>query len=209
MECVLCASPEVTPIASDGARRYMQCCGCGLVFVPREECPGPEEQRARYELHDNALDNDEYMSYLGEVAGELSRIPLEHPSVLDFGSGPQQALAHVLEEKGIACASYDPLYSIGADALDRMYDVVVACESVEHLHDLAGDIRRIKRLLNPGGHVLVRTELYNEHTDFETWWYAKDPTHINFFRLTTILRLAERLDKGLFYTDARSIAILG
>ena len=207
--CPLCLSGRCSEHASDAARTYTVCLDCELVFVTEEHHVSEDEERARYELHDNSLDNDEYMNYLREFAGEMQRIPVAGPKVLDFGSGPARALEHILKEQQIECVSYDPMFGIGPEALDSTYDIVVVCETVEHLRKLRQEILLIKRLLNPGGHVMVRTELYNEGTDFETWWYAKDTTHVNFFRLTTMVRVGELLDRGMFYTNGRNVVILG
>ena len=104
---------------------------------------------------------------------------------------------------------YDPLYGIGTDTQEQAYDVVVACEVLEHVRSAREEVLRISRILRPGGYVLVRTELYNMHTDFASWWYARDITHVNFFRLTSMLRVAELLNRGISYTDGTNTLILG
>ncbi len=207
--CPLCLSGRTNEQVSDGARRFFACQDCELVFVPEEHHVTLEQERARYELHDNSLDNDEYMNYLRDFADDFRRIPVSSPRILDFGSGPVQALEHVLRERGIECLSYDPLFDIGPDCLDSTYDIIALCEVVEHVRALRQQMLLLKRLLNPGGYLVIRTELYTGSTDFVSWWYAKDTTHINFFRLTTMIRVAELLERGMFYTDGRNVVVLG
>jgi hypothetical protein len=205
--CELCGSQGCSRIAADETRRFLACGECDLVFVAREDCVGARDERARYELHRNTLDNDEYVRYLRGIADRIGAIPMAAPRVLDFGSGPHQVLAHILAERGVECSSYDPVFDVGADSLGATYDVVVVCEVLEHLRELKNELHRIGKLLNPGGCVVARTELYTAHTDFATWWYARDPTHVNFFRLTTMVRVADELNKAVFVTDGRNVTI--
>ena len=39
--------------------------------------------------------------------------------------------------------------------------------------------------------------------------YARDITHINFVRHTTMLRVADMLNRGVVYTDGREVVLLG
>jgi hypothetical protein len=55
----------------------------------------------------------------------------------------------------------------------------------------------------------VRTELYNNSTDFETWWYAKDPAHVNFFKMETMHAVAEKLCRNIIYTNGKNVVIFG
>jgi hypothetical protein len=209
VNCRLCDSDKTSFVGTDGLRRFVQCPACHLVFVPVEDMVSAEDEKNRYALHDNSDANPKYVEYLNSFADELQRIPLQSPRVLDFGSGPATALAKVLADRGIACESFDPLYGIGETALTQTYEIIALCEVIEHLRDLRKEINLLKTLLAPGGYVLARTELYNELTDFESWWYAKDATHVNFFRLTTMVRIAEYLGKGIFFTNARNLVIFG
>jgi hypothetical protein len=209
MICTLCGSDKCSLYAQSGARRFMRCNRCEIVFVPGQDWVSPGKERARYELHDNTPDSDTCKNYLQDFAKQLEHIPVFRPRVLDYGSGPHTVLAGILAEKSIPCASYDPLFDIGAETLNETYDIVVLCEVLEHIRQLRRELERIRALLNPGGYVAVRTELYDEHTDFESWWYAKDSTHIHFFRMTTLITVAEILNKGIYFTNARNVAVFG
>jgi len=209
VKCRLCESETCNFVGTDGVRTFAQCSSCNLVFVPDEELVSVEDEKCRYAEHDNSAADAKYVEYITSFADEIGRVPIESPRVLDFGCGPAQVLEKVLAERHVPCESYDPLYGIGAKTIQSTYDVVAMCEVMEHLRDLQKELDLVKRLLNRPGYVVVRTELYTEHTDFESWWYARDITHINFFRLTTMLRIAEYLGKGMFFTNARNVMIFG
>jgi len=209
MMCALCNSDSCKQYAHYNQRHFYKCSRCELVSIPENERMDFEKERARYALHDNTRENTDYRDYLNSFAAYLQKIPVAHPRILDFGSGPERVLENILSEKSIDCASYDPLFEIGSHALQRTYDIVVLCEVVEHMRDVGRELGRIRNLLNPHGYVLMRTELYDSHTDFESWWYAKDITHIHFFRLTTLLSVADILQKGITFTNAKNVAVFG
>jgi 2-polyprenyl-3-methyl-5-hydroxy-6-metoxy-1,4-benzoquinol methylase len=182
-----------------------------LVFVPQRYHLSRHDEKARYALHTNTFDDPGYVDYLRRFCRELDAIPLAAgPTVLDFGSGPGFALTRLLrDEKGIDAHPYDPLYGIGMDAPGRTYDLVVLCEVIEHLRDLDTELATIRRLRSPGGYVAVRTEPYDETTDFTSWWYAHDPTHINFFHRDTMTVVAHRLNGRVVHTNGRNIFVVG
>jgi len=143
--------------------------------------------------------------------------PRELPiKLLDFGCGKEAVLCRLLERRGIECRPYDPLYE-GLrlpDVVDR-YDIIVASEVVEHLRDIAGELRFMRGLLRDGGAVIIRTRLYDDAgigvddgmSAFQNWWYAQDPTHINFFSRKSLDKLASIINKRIEATGRRDIFI--
>jgi 2-polyprenyl-3-methyl-5-hydroxy-6-metoxy-1,4-benzoquinol methylase len=168
-----------------------------------------EAERTRYDEHHNTLSDQSYVDYCRGVAALLHTIPLVDPSVLDFGCGQHQVLARLLAREGIRCRAYDPLYGIGMPALEGTYDVVIMCECIEHLRGLAAEVRRVMRLLVPSGYLIVRTELLADLQNFASWWYIRDCTHINFFSLTAMRYVAERIAKPLCFTNNKNVCIFG
>jgi hypothetical protein len=162
------------------------CPDCGLVFVPEADWLPVAAERARYAHHDNTAANAGYVRFLGEVADVVCGLVGPGARILDFGSGEHAVLAGLLAQRGRACAAYDPLYGIGADALSARYDAIVLCEVIEHLRDLRGEIERIGACRAPGSVVVVRTRCYPSLAELPTWWYARDGTHIHFFAPRTL-----------------------
>jgi SAM-dependent methyltransferase len=162
------------------------------VFVPETQWLSIAAEHARYAHHDNSPSNQGYLRFLGEVAVVVCGLVGSDARILDFGSGEQAVLSGLLQARGLPCTAYDPLYGLGNGALDDQYDVIVLCEVIEHLRDLRAELLRLAGCLRPGGHLVVRTQCYPSLAELSSWWYARDPTHINFFCPNT-LQLAARL----------------
>jgi len=236
--CRLCSSGGLSFVGWDNQPRkrplYL-CRNCGLISVPAEYHLSVSDELSRYALHDNSLSNQGYVDFLTEVAdvavsvasgmphGGLSMSDPREPPIklLDFGCGKEAALCRLLGRRGIDCYPYDPLYDNLQLPADGGYDIIVACEVVEHLRNLAEELRLIDGLLRSGGVFILRTRLYDDadvniNTDvnggdtpiIQHWWYMQDPTHINFFNKTSLFKLASIIDKRLEETERRDIFVL-
>jgi len=232
--CPLCNSGALSLISQDERHRrpFYLCQDCALISVPPRYHLSKADESARYALHDNTLSNQGYVDFLTEVAevavnvaSEMSHTGLpvngdfsDRPVIklLDFGCGKEAVLCRLLERRGIECHPYDPLYDDLRlpDVIDK-YDIIAACEVVEHLRDIAGELRFMRGLLRDGGAVIVRTRLYDDAdvdvgdgaSAFQNWWYAQDPTHINFFGRKSLDRLALIINKRIKETEHRDIFI--
>lgn len=179
--CKLCLGSDCAPAGRSLRRNLLHCRACDLVFVPEAQWVSVGDERVRYGHHDNRREHAGYVSFLAEVADVVVGLASPGARILDFGSGENAVLTQLLRERGYAATAYDPVYGLGPDAFASRYDVVVLCEVIEHLRDLRGELERIRGCLADGGQVVVRTRCYPSLAALPTWWYARDPTHINFF----------------------------
>ena len=209
MNCKLCDAPACRVLTTDARRLYRICDLCRLVFVPENFHVSAREERARYALHDNTADNQEYIDYLRGVAGELRRIPIDKPNILDYGCGKDPVLTAILRDRGFACTPYDPLYTPGHKLPCGRYDIIILCEVIEHIRNLKRELHTINALLIDNGFLFIKTELYHTADSFHAWWYAQDTTHINFFSLDTMRFIASSLNKDLYYTNGKNCIIFG
>lgn len=207
--CPLCGERGEPSVAGDGRRDFLRCTACRLVFVAPHSRLTVDDELRRYALHNNTTADAGYVAYLSTVADAVQSLSGAASTVLDFGCGEHQVLSGLLTDRGIACSAYDPLYGIGADALDRRYDVVVMCEVIEHLRDLSREVALIGRLVARNGFVVVRTQVCEETTDFRTWWYAQDPTHILFFTMPAIAEFSRRIGRGSVQQRGSDVFVLG
>ena len=171
-------------------RRYTQCPTCGQIQVHRENLPPPEDERDRYDEHNNDPADPRYRAYLTTFL-DTALLPFVEPGarVLDFGSGPTPALAELMREHSFAPSIYDPFYAPDESVLDGtfQYDAITALEVVEHLHHPGDELRRLIGLLVPGGYLAVRTGVFSGDADaFDRWWYRRDVTHVSFWTDSTI-----------------------
>lgn len=160
--------------------------------MDREERPSRQEERDRYDEHENDPEDPDYRAFLSQVADPLKDRLAPGSTGLDFGCGPGPALARMLTEAGFPTAGWDPVYAPNDALLEKTWDFVTATEVVEHFHDPAGSFALLDRLVRPGGLVGIMTALLTDDVELESWWYVRDPTHVCFYRPATLDWLAHR-----------------
>jgi hypothetical protein len=208
MNCRLCDSSNCRRFLRDDLRIYLHCEKCGLIFVPVSGHVSVDEEKSRYALHDNTVANTGYVGFLNELADVVVREIPASGRVLDYGSGRNAVLTRLLRQKGYDCTAYDPLYSIGKDALAKKYDGVVLCEVVEHLRDLKKELANIKNAAGKSGKMFIRTKLYPSLGNFPAWWYRNDITHVNFLSGRSLAVLAAMLGRGKVLPYGKDIFVL-
>ncbi|MCF6244457.1 MAG: class I SAM-dependent methyltransferase [Sulfurovum sp.] len=101
---------------------------------------------------------------------------------LDFGCGATSLLSSMLEDEGIPCDYYDPIYYPDTLEHNKKYDLIVSTEVFEHLHSPKEVFKSLIERLEEGGYLAIQTQFHTNDIDtFKTWYYHKDPTHIVFF----------------------------
>lgn len=63
-------------------------------------------------------------------------------------------------------------------------------ETAEHFHDPFTEFDRMGALLRPGGLLGVMTLFQTDDAKFAGWRYRRDPTHVVFYRETTLRHIA-------------------
>lgn len=190
--CSLCESPAVTAFAAVHGRRYGSCAACGLIQMAREDHLTPAAELAHYTLHQNDPADQGYRAFLDRLCRPLVEHLTTGAAGLDYGSGPGPTLSVMLAEQGFPTRVYDPFFADDTDALGQAHDFITCTETAEHFADPAGEFERLDRLLKPGGWLAVMTEVYRGHRPFAEWRYARDPTHLCFYRPETMAWIAER-----------------
>jgi len=151
-----------------------------------------DDEHARYRLHRNDPGDKDYRRFLSKLAGPLlQRLPLLAKG-LDYGCGPGPALACMLREAGHHVRLFDPLFFPDPEPLEDLYDFIVCAEVIEHFHRPAEEFARLNRMLLPGGWLALMTCFQTDDNRFAAWHYRRDPTHVVFFRETTLRFLARR-----------------
>ena len=193
MTCPLCFSRETELYHTDQDRDYLLCPQCSLVFVPPKFHLPPEEEKARYDLHQNDPSQLGYRRFLSRLMDPLTdRV---HPPArgLDFGSGPGPTLSVMLEDKGYDMTIFDKYYAHEPGRLQATYDFITCTEVVEHLPSPKKTFDLFQAMLRPGGWLGVMTKLTHNAKRFANWHYIQDPTHICFFSRETFVWLAQAL----------------
>lgn len=205
--CPLCPEPETVLFHTDSRREYRHCGVCDLVFVPARFHLSADEEKSRYDLHENDPHDPRYRRFLTPAAAAVTAHIHAGSRGLDYGCGPGPALAQMLAARGYDMALYDPFYHDDPAALRRTYDFITCTETFEHFNNPAVEWRRLVDMLTPGGALIVMTQLRRPERDFGVWRYKDDDTHVAFWseRVFEFLAGRENMSVELF---ARGVLLL-
>jgi SAM-dependent methyltransferase len=161
--------------------------------VPDQYHLTPDEEKKRYDLHQNRPEDEGYKRFLSRLAIPLNSRLRPNSMGLDFGSGPGPTLSKMLKDKGHTVDIYDYFYATDKTIFDKQFDFITATEVFEHLRKPLETIELIWRLLKPGGTFGIMTKLVKDREAFSTWHYITDRTHICFFSEKTFMWLSNKL----------------
>ena len=195
--CPLCSGSSVSECFLETARMYLRCEGCNLVFVPEKYHMRLAEQRKRYDLHKNTLDNEGYTTFLGKLVKEVVKMVPPGATGLDFGSGPNPVLSILLQRAGYKMSIYDIFYADNPAVLDGKYDFVTCSETIEHVYDAAGAWKTLVSCAGEKGIIALMTKRLMKETDFSRWHYKNDLTHVCFYSDATLEWVARRYNYNL------------
>ena len=190
MICPVCRAAGAVHFLAEGGRDYWRCPDCLATFLQPDQRPGPLEEKAHYDHHQNDPDDPRYRAFLSKLSAPLLAKLSPGASGLDFGCGPGPALAAMLTEAGHRVALYDPFYHPDPAPLAQTYDFITCTETAEHFHDPAGAFDRLGTMLRHGGWLAVMTCFQTDDARFGGWHYRKDPTHVVFYREETLRHIA-------------------
>ncbi|MFD2826174.1 class I SAM-dependent methyltransferase [Leeuwenhoekiella polynyae] len=180
MQCPLCNSTAAY-FKTYNDRLYNRCTSCASVFLDTRDLPHPQDEKQRYDLHENTLQNKGYLDFLSP----LIQAVIEQEDIskigLDYGSGPNPVLSKILKSKGYSLSQYDTFYCKEEDNLNQKYDFIICCEVIEHFHNPAEEFKRLKALLKANGSIYCKTALLDKTINFENWSYKNDFTHSFFY----------------------------
>ncbi|MBK9264301.1 MAG: class I SAM-dependent methyltransferase [Polyangiaceae bacterium] len=156
------------------------------MFLNPAERLDPDAERAHYLTHQNDPTDARYRAFLDRLAIPLIEKVPPGAKGLDIGSGPGPTLSVMLEERGFDMTVYDPYFAPDAAALQRTYDFITATETVEHFCCPGREFARLYDLLRPNAILGIMTEMVTGERRFDEWHYPRDPTHVSFYRKSTM-----------------------
>ncbi len=188
---------------------YYYCKECEYIFKSPEYYQDFEAQRERYNLHENDAADAGYRAYFQRFLDFIMPHIHKPKNALDFGCGCTSLLATLLEEEGIACDYYDPIYYPDSLEENKSYDLIVSTEVFEHLHQPKEVFEDLIGRLNRGGYLALQTEFHpKEKERFLAWWYHQDPTHIVFFTEQTFEKLAEMFHCKMLVSNGKNMVLM-
>jgi hypothetical protein len=177
------------------------------VFAEPGQRLDPEEEKLRYDQHENDPGDPAYREFLSQLFDPLNQ-KLEPGSLgLDYGAGPGPALKIMFEEAGHRMRIYDPFYANHPDALSKQYDFITCTETAEHFYDPGKEFRTLWALLKPDGILGLMTLLRPQNEPFSEWYYVREDTHVAFYSEETFRWIADKLDSTLSILGDRVILL--
>jgi len=205
--CILCGSKKVSFFHKNQRYIYLECPECRLIFANPEERLKHDEEKKRYDHHQNNPDDPGYREFLSRLFEPMiARIP-EGSCGLDYGSGPGPTLHLMFKEAGHKMEIFDPFYANKPSVLQQKYDFITCTETAEHFYDPAAEFRKLWGMLKPGGILGIMTLLLDKPEIFSNWHYSRDDTHVAFYRRATFRWLAGTLGAKLKIAGSRVIIL--
>lgn len=189
-DCPLCQS-KASIYASNRITSFYLCPLCFGVSAAKEKRLDEQQEKERYESHDNRIDDERYLNFLRKLTQPLNRYLSKGQIGLDFGCGPVKAMESLFSDSNTV-HSYDYFFYPDHALLEKKYDFVIASEVVEHLYYPDVTFAKFQQMLGENGLLAIMTQAWHEQLDFGKWWYAMDPTHVFFYHQKTFEYLAQK-----------------
>ncbi len=191
--CIVCGAFSAEFFIHVDGEDYRRCGACRAIFLNPAQRLSAREEHAHYRQHRNDPSDAAYRRFLSKLADPLLQRLQPQAKGLDYGCGSGPALACMLREAGYRMRLFDPLFFPDPKPLEGRYDFITCTETIEHFHRPAEEFARFDRMLRPGGWLALMTCFQIGDDRFATWYYRRDPTHVVFYRDTTLRHLAHRL----------------
>jgi len=204
-KCPLCKS-QASPFYKD-TQEYFRCPECRAVFVAKKDLPKAEEEKERYELHDDDTQDAGYRKFVAPITKSVMCDFTPKHQGLDFGAGRSQIISTVLREQGYNIVDYDPYFHNYPELLEQKYDYVTSCEVIEHFYNPAQEFAKLREMLREGGGLYLMTDIYDER-DFASWYYKNDPTHVFLYAKETFEWIKEYYGFKELFIQKRLIVFL-
>ena len=183
--CPLCEHPS-SLFKKIESKIFYRCTNCFGIFLTPNLLPTFDEEKLRYELHNNDVNDGAYQNFVSPITSRVLQDFSQESSGLDFGAGTGPVISKVLEDKGFTIKLYDPFFHNYPELLENTYDYIACCEVIEHFHHPKKEFRLLQDLLSPKGKLYCMTEMFREQLIFENWYYKNDPTHVFFYSEKTM-----------------------
>ncbi len=206
MKCLLCNHPNPISFKEEHSVQFWQCPQCKLTYKDPSLFPGPHEEKHRYLKHLNSKNDEGYVAFLNQAIEPTLPFLTHNALGLDFGCGPTPVLSSIIEKDGFTCELYDPYFF--PELPDERKDFIFATECFEHFFEPAREMQLITSLLIPQGVLSIMTQRWDEETDFSTWWYAQDKTHVLFFHNDTFQYICRQFNFSVLHDDGEKVIVL-
>ena len=191
-----------------GHRDYFKCSICSSIMLHPKYYLSPEEERARYEKHNNNPEDIGYQRFVAPIVTAIKERFAPGDMGLDFGAGTVPVITKLLHDAGYSVQVYDPYFHNNLGVLQARYDYIACCEVVEHFHHPVKDFELLRSLLQRDGVLYCKTDIYMEEIDFAKWYYKNDPTHVFFYHEDAFRWIQQNLGFSKLTIQGRLISFM-
>lgn len=188
MKCTLCN----TLLINKMDEYFYDCHCCRAIVKNSEYYLPPDEEKARYEQHNNDVNDKAYQEFTSPITNYILKYFNKNHIGLDYGSGTGPVISKMLTDKNYSVQQYDPFFNPDKELLKIKYDYIFSCEVFEHFFNPEAEITLLKNMLKSKGSLIFMTFLYFDKFDFKNWVYRNDPTHVFMFREETVKYIAQK-----------------
>ncbi|MDC8003449.1 class I SAM-dependent methyltransferase [Aureisphaera galaxeae] len=192
MICPLCKNTNIHQ--REDVAQFLNCSHCGTVFKNPYHFLDLEQEKERYLLHENNVEDPNYQQFVAPIVTAVTQSFPPSSLGLDFGAGTGPVISKLLGDKGYIMKLWDPFFHPDASVLHETYDFIVCCEVIEHFHRPQKEFRLMHKLLRPKGMLFCMSETLPEDSEFSSWYYKNDPTHVVFYSEKNLKWIQEQLN---------------
>ena len=176
MNCKICTH-DTFLIEDD--KSYYFCKNCHYIFIDEKHIITPEEEKYRYEQHNNTIENEGYVKMFNNfIDNYILPFASTKKRALDFGCGPGPVLAELLSKKCFLVDIYDIYFAPIKTYKNNIYDLITATEVLEHILDPLRVLKELVGRLNENGLLAVMTLFHPEDTYLFKKWYKGNRKNI-------------------------------
>jgi 2-polyprenyl-3-methyl-5-hydroxy-6-metoxy-1,4-benzoquinol methylase len=179
---------------------YHRCTTCGLIFTVRFDSFSNADfathiYNADYKRVDPDYVEKRSLQNVPAFSAMFSKTP--KISILDYGGGNGK-LAGMLRLAGFAdTATYDPFVPEFSKVPGRTFDLVFACEVMEHTPTPMQTLEQMISLRSEDGIIMFTTAIQPPNIEQIGlyWWYASPRNgHVTLYSISALQKLADRLN---------------
>ena len=204
-KCPLCNN--LSNIFYKDTQTYYKCDVCCGIFVSSDDLPDEMSEKQRYELHDSDTEDEGYRKFVYPITSSILSDFSKDDCGLDFGAGTSTIISTILKQNGYKVADYDPYFHNNQELLTKQYDYISSCEVIEHFYNPYKEFKLLKSLLKPQAKLYLMTDIYDEKTDFASWYYKNDPTHVFLYTKETFTWIKKKSDFSDVFIDKRLVRL--
>lgn len=189
---------------------YYRCDNCGCVFEDEHFFISAEEEKRRYDTHNNDVEDVRYQNFVSPIVNQVKKYYDQQAIGLDFGAGSGPVITKMLNDVGYQLDCYDPYYFPDTEVKKNLYDYIVCCETMEHFYHPIDEFKWMKQLLKDDGMFFGKTKMIPNLIDevyFDGFGYKNDPTHVVFYSEKTLQKIKQIIGFSEFYLTDKIIIL--